>query len=869
VYADAFDGGFKADVVYRNTKAGIEQNILIHEQLPSPDSFGLNPANTRLQVMTEFVNPPTPQITQAKMADGTIVDQMIEFGQMCISQGQAFLLDTDLSSLPGGIPLYGFPVNKHWLLVNNRHILVEDVPFPMVLPQLQQLPPPSGGSSTNHGANAGGLLHKVFAQLQLPPAPKRIKPSGETMKYAAMPSEERGFVLDYGAISSSMTNVTFQSDTTYYINGPVDLYGTTTIEGGTVIKYTNNYMNASSITVHSNLLYQTAPYRPAIFTSKDDNSVGERIPGSTGSPGLVVYSTYLYWKLGGTASNLRMAYSWNGFTSDVADQEVWDCQFVNCSHPLTALATTTTMGLHNVLMTMDGSINNTSNPCSCPPAGVTVLSTTVHCYGENITADLGSKYFALYYIGVSPGINTSFSLTNSIVIAASVNPYTWGGSPTSITTSNNAVYYTNSLPAGVFQTVGAGHYYLADNTYRNQGVTNINTNLLTDLQTKTTYPPIIYSNVTASTNTTLFPQAQRDTDTPDLGYNYDPIDYVVDRYSITNATLTLTNGVAIASYNENGIQMQDGSSIISIGSPVYPNWFVRYNSVQEYPIALGGTNLPSGLTVSAAHLAATGPTGQYRFSKFACPAVGGYLFYNTGMNAYSSLLIQDSELWGGPVEFGGNTNTVTTLLNSLFERSSFSATSTPASSLWVTNNLFFGTTVVFWNQAATNTWQAFDNAFDSCTITTNALDPHPGYLTNGYNAYLNCTHRLNPVGSTDFTNNTTMAYQPGLLGTFYQPSSSPLINIGSTNAQLLGLYHYTTQTNQTKETTSLVDIGYHYVAVDGSGNPIDTVGSGVPDYLKDANGNGTVDSGEINWQDINDLGLRVIITRPKNNSVIP
>src|SRR5882724_190789 len=258
VYADAFDGGFKADVVYRNTKAGIEQNILIHEQLPSPDSFGLNPANTRLQVMTEFLNPPTPQITQATMADGTIVDQMIEFGQMCISQGQAFLLDTDLSSLPGGIPLYGFPVNKHWLLVNNRHILVEDVPFPMVLPQLQQLPPPSGGSGTNHGADAGGLLHKVFAQLQLPPAPKTAKHSGATMKYAAMPSEERGLVLDYGAIASTATNINFQSDTTYYISGPVNLYGTTTIEGGAVIKYTNNYLNASSITVYSNLQYLTA-----------------------------------------------------------------------------------------------------------------------------------------------------------------------------------------------------------------------------------------------------------------------------------------------------------------------------------------------------------------------------------------------------------------------------------------------------------------------------------------------------------------------------------------------------------------------------------------------------------------------------------
>src|SRR5882724_11742692 len=84
VYADAFNGGFKADVVYRNTKAGFEQNIVVREQLPSPASFGLNPTNTRLQVMTEFLNPPTAQVTQAKMTNGTTVDQMLDFGQMSI-----------------------------------------------------------------------------------------------------------------------------------------------------------------------------------------------------------------------------------------------------------------------------------------------------------------------------------------------------------------------------------------------------------------------------------------------------------------------------------------------------------------------------------------------------------------------------------------------------------------------------------------------------------------------------------------------------------------------------------------------------------------------------------------------------------------
>src|SRR6266478_1288543 len=160
VYADAFDGGFKADVVYRNTKAGIEQNILLKEQLPSPAAFGLNPANTRLQVMTEFLNPPTARVTRATTPDGVTVDQMVDFGQMCIGQGQAFLMESDSTSFPGGIPMNGFPVNKHWLLVNNRQILVEDVPFPMVVPQLQELPAPSTGSSTNKGADAGGLLHR-------------------------------------------------------------------------------------------------------------------------------------------------------------------------------------------------------------------------------------------------------------------------------------------------------------------------------------------------------------------------------------------------------------------------------------------------------------------------------------------------------------------------------------------------------------------------------------------------------------------------------------------------------------------------------------------------------------------------------------
>jgi hypothetical protein len=107
-----------------------------------------------------------------------------------------------------------------------------------------------------------------------------------------------------------------------------------------------------------------------------------------------------------------------------------------------------------------------------------------------------------------------------------------------------------------------------------------------------------------------------------------------------------------------------------------------------------------------------------------------------------------------------------------------------------------------------------------------------------------------------------------------------LIDAGSTTADQFGLYHFTTQpdlqwnyelseSTQLPETNSIVDIGYHYVAADAYGNPIDTNGDGIPDYIEDANGNGVIDSGEISWNLSGDPGLRVFITRPRNGSQLP
>jgi len=174
----------------------------------------------------------------------------------------------------------------------------------------------------------------------------------------------------------------------------------------------------------------------------------------------------------------------------------------------------------------------------------------------------------------------------------------------------------------------------------------------------------------------------------------------------------------------------------------------------------------------------------------------------------------------------------------------------------------------------TPSWTIQDGAFDhTATLFYDGQNANPAYTFFDYNAFLTNQARLETNGANDVVV-TNFAWEVGPLGNYYQPSNSPLINVGGRTANLVGLYHYTVTTNlvsglEVKETNSVIDIGYHFVAVDSHGVPIDTNGDGIPDYLEDANGNGTVDSGEIGWNIIGDLGLKVIITRPKSNSVLP
>src|SRR5204862_2634981 len=87
----------------------------------------------------------------------------------------------------------------------------------------------------------------------------------------------------------------------------------------------------------------------------------------------------------------------------------------------------------------------------------------------------------------------------------------------------------------------------------------------------------------------------------DCGYHYEPLDYFWTRRNVSaSSSLLLTNGVAVAIYGTNGIILQNGSQLISEGSPLAMNRLVRYQAVQELPTTLGTTlatmsliNIPS------------------------------------------------------------------------------------------------------------------------------------------------------------------------------------------------------------------------------------------------------------------------------------
>jgi hypothetical protein len=827
LYPGALVGeGAVSSVRYTYRKYGYEQDILVNpDTMALPEDYGLSNQSPTLsiEVISEFFAPPSPSALSRSMTtrDGTMFhDDDLDWGAMRLGQGQAIFIGQ--SGIPKTVP-----TTKRWVVTSdNRHFLVEDVPFSLLKKALLS----SGGASVLPRQRS--VRH--LASLSELPKHRPAKPPGldsKPMEVALDVPPERGLVIDYVTMSSSATNYVFQCDSTYYVSGLVSLSQTTTFEGGAVIKFTN-YPTAK-VSMSGPLVLKAGQYRPVVMTSKDDNTVGSNIGGSTGSPSNTNGATYLEDNnnQNNAYQNLRMLYAGAGLSAANFSNGVWHSQFVNCGTAVNASGSGP-VALRNVLISQ------------CTNAVVTTGTLTA----EHLTADQCTTLLS--------GAGSSGNVTNSLITAVSA-------------VTNVTLYYSAKLTsgAGVYQTAGYGNYYLADgSTNRNAGTTNINAQLLADLQKRTTSPPIVWAQrALGPSDLALSPQAQRDTDTPDLGFHMDPIDYLLGYIYTTNAiTVTVNAGTVIGGFGTNNnayaLKMVSNASLNCQGTPAAPVRIVAASTVQEQP-ATNWLKTTSGLINDGGTFGVN--FMNFRFTDWSSLEQDGYV-----LSAALLANLQDSQFHGGKLQ---NIYSGFNFTNCLFERVNIDIAQDPGGPLnFYRNNTFYGGRFNFSFPFPSNVTLK-DNLFDKTSIPSSVGSGYAG----GFNAFVTNYNRLSPTFASDIVLSASPSYQAGPLENFYLLSSSVLVNADTnTTADQVGLYQYTVCTNllsgaQIKETNSFLDIGYHAVATDSSGNPLDSNGDGTPDYLSDSNGNGLVDSGEVGWNLTGDLGLKVIITRPRNNAVIP
>jgi hypothetical protein len=822
VYPDCFDK-VHADLRLTITRYGFEQDIILREPISAaPEAYGMDVKHTYLECVTEFMETPsvtrtvqiteseTNSMTRALMAEPDQTDDILNFGTTTFGTGKAFILDD--ADAPD------IRVNKALRNVNGRTVLFESIPYETVAQMMKKLT--SGVKKSTVRQYVSGELKGQVQHMRV--LPKATFPKVENKQMAKLNTP--GVVLDYATIETSQTNYVFAANVTTFVSGPVFLYGTnTSFEGGTVIKMAPT--NSAKLQISSSAVTWTGgPYRPVVMTARDDNSVGEPISSSTGTP-VAFTGPALFLTVSSQVRDLRIAYAQtgvqvaSGLTLDLAHG-----QFLNCYNAV--VVTSDNLNLHNVLF------NNVTNVFSGS-------GTVGRC--EHLTVN-GAGAFN-YNSACS-----SLYVTNSI-LAGVTSP----GGYTSVATTNL------SSTTGVFQSMwGGGHYLATNSPYRNLGVTNINADLIKDFKRMTTYPPILLSS-TVSVDTVFGPVVQRETDTPDLGYHYDALDYVVGQCVITNAALTLTNGVALAGSNSWSFWVQSGSSFLCEGRPEQRNVVTKYYCVQEQPFI---PTMSNGGNIISTYSSVPHPQMYFRLTEFRDMGNGysGYFLYSDKEWVHNSLILRDCEFSGSSVLLSACYNSSAVITNCLFERTIVDIRD-DTNSFYFFNNMVYKTTAKFYYQFVTNMWKMQNNLFDNVIIAT-IYKP-----TNSYNGYLNTTVFANSLGNDVVL--TSLDYQKGTYGRYYQPATSTLINAGSMTAAGAGLYHYTTQTNNVKEASTTVDIGYHYVAADSSGNPNDQDGDGMPDYLEDRNGNGVVDSGETAFNSATDLGLKVTITRPNASSIVP
>jgi hypothetical protein len=553
----------------------------------NPADYGFPVDSSRLQIFTEFHDPPEPdrirrpiraeqnERVRRNMVTPDLIDEILGFGEVVMATGRASLANTE----PGSSAA---PVAKEFRSLKQRAFLIESVECASIEAELRSLPPPKTAllQYTKRGkwskellaipkAHEAELANLNFNRHDLLLGQKDVwRPYGVAIDY----------IQTLGGTINSTT--VFQSDTTYFVSGQVTYNGSVSIEGAATFKFRNSTGTTPTpvttyININGSLTCKSSQYFPAVLTAVDDDTVGHFIPeliddgngnlistvytGSTVDPGPDgilatsddvnkyyanpgLWLNYLYFP---TLSNLRFCFAneairvEGNFTTTGAT--VSHSQFVNC--------------VKGIVLTGSG-----SGPGSAVP--LTINNALLAHVQQPFTVNTESYGSMIYHCTVNEStrlVTATSSCNMTFVNSIFANISSAPSGPVSLSGNNNGFYaytppqfgsaatrYTSS--SNPFQAVGQGSHYLdANNIFRAKGSTSIGSSLINDLKKRTTQAPVLlkYPNY-ISEDTIWTPLAPRYVSgQPDLGYYYDPIHYLVSWVCVSEATLTVASGTAI------------------------------------------------------------------------------------------------------------------------------------------------------------------------------------------------------------------------------------------------------------------------------------------------------------------------------------
>jgi len=280
VFTNAFSG-LNADLMLVWARNGFEQNVLLKQSPPPPETFGLSSASCRLQMWTAMDQCPEPIEDRPALLPSGLWDHILifpdcwfpvgsayEFGKAPLSNGGAAATVRPLSPSDKN----AFPTAKSLVSIADQKVLVEEINYSDLLSAFKglghaSLPP--GNPNAVEFAARGQLLPQ-------PPASRQDRP----ILLAAGPYQARGIMLDYIQLSGSTNSCTFTSGTTYYI--PVSYYqgpGAATFQNNACLKFASN----AWLIAYGAVSFPSSG-APVVFTSKDDNAYGNSITNSTANP---------------------------------------------------------------------------------------------------------------------------------------------------------------------------------------------------------------------------------------------------------------------------------------------------------------------------------------------------------------------------------------------------------------------------------------------------------------------------------------------------------------------------------------------------------------------------------------------------------